>query len=557
MSSLFIQQRFSRDAANTRLISKMRVILAAATLLVIYIDPSEPRRLVVLTYLTLALHGVYAAVLFLLARRDSTMVPLKFTHWIDTVWYLALIAMSSGTNSIFFFLFFFSILTASFRFGFVEGSRVVVFSAVMFTVVGYLTAPSGEEFELNRFLIRPVYLSVLGYMIAYWGERELAHKRRLEILRDINKLYNPRFGIDQTIGAIMQKILASFDADSCLLITAEQSSSECSLRRSDRDNPEAAIYAERITAENPLNAVAEEYAVIYHNVNKAWKSGANYLVFDSASGERIEEPARNGEVLADFLETDSFVSVPLYQRNAVVGRLYLTAKTKIFDYSDIEFLRQLLDNAVPVLENVNLLDRLASEATEQQRQKISRDIHDSTVQPYIGIKFGLEALQIKQASGENIAADISRLITIAETNITDIRGYINRLKSNVNATKTGNTLISAIRQQAKKISEFYGIQIRVAAEDDLINISDRLAAEVFQIVTEGLSNIKRHSKADRALIAVECGDKMLKLDIQNNNANGAGEFVPQSISGRAASLGGHAFVENSGDYTKVTIEIPL
>ncbi|MCA1637597.1 MAG: histidine kinase [Acidobacteria bacterium] len=545
---------------NTRMISNMRVILALATLLVIYIDPSEPQRFVAATYSALVLYNIYAATMYLLSRRDHALVPIKFAHWIDIIFCLVLLALGTGTSSIFFFQFFFGILVASFRFGFMEGLRATVFSAVMFTIVGYLTAPAGEEFELNRFLLKPVYLCVLGYMIAYWGGWELKYKERLAILKDINKLYNPRFGIDQTMNAFLQKILFSFDAYACLLITANADMSSYKLRQSYRENPDQALHAEQINSDSPLITLPCEYAVIYHNFRQIWaQDNTNYLVFDLQSGKRVEEPRRNGELLADLLETQSFISVPLCLRETVVWRLYLISQTKIFDYSDVEFLRQLLEQAFPVTENVNLLDRLASEATEQQRQKISRDIHDSTVQPYIGIKLGLEALQIKQAAGESIADGISQLINLAETNILEIRSYINRLRGDKSDVKAGNVLVSAIRQQAKKISEFYGIQIEVFAEDNLINISDRLSAEVFQIVTESLSNIKRHTKADHASIFIEANNKRLKIEIQNNNLNGDKvlDFVPKSISGRANALGGQAFVENKDHHTTVSVEIPL
>ena len=78
-------------------------------------------------------------------------------------------------------------------------------------------------------------------------------------------------------------------------------------------------------------------------------------------------------------------------------------------------------------------------------------------------------------------------------------------------------------------------------------------------MTEGLSNIKRHTKSKEAAIEISCDAKTLKLEIQNNNSNGAapGDFVPKSITGRALSLGGSVAVENRAEFTKVSIDIPL
>jgi signal transduction histidine kinase len=437
---------------------------------------------------------------------------------------------------------------------------VTIASVLLFIILGFLTAPKGAEFELNRSLLRPIYLGVLGYMISHWGGVELRLKKRLELIKDINNLYNPRFGTDLTISSILRKILVSFDVDSCLLISLDAGSAGFTLRQCDRANPEHAIYPEPIKPDHPLIRLPGDFAVIYSEIRRWNRFGKakNYFVFEPENGARIDEPLRNGEVLADLLNTKSFISVPFNQRETAAGRLFLTSETKVFDFSDVDFLRQILTQAVPVIENVSLLDRLASVATEQQRLKISRDIHDSTVQPYIGIKLGLEALQIKQANGEGIGDEISQLIEIANTNITGIRTYINQLRGDSADMNKGVVLVSAIKQQARRIGEFYGIAIEVFAQDE-IYINDRLSAEIFQIVTEGLSNIKRHTKASSAAIRIACDDKTLKLEIQNNNSNDAAsdEFVPQSISGRAKSLGGHVSIENKAEYTKVSIDIPL
>ncbi|MCU1289893.1 MAG: hypothetical protein JWN60_2122 [Acidobacteria bacterium] len=562
MIPLDTNEQLSYDALNNRLINKMRVVLALATLLVIFIDPFKPGEPITEAFITSILYSLYAISLYLLSRRNAARVLAQYTHWIDVIWYLILIALSSGTNSIFFLLFFFAIINASFRFGHHEGMKVTLFSVVMFIFVGYVTVPYGESFELNRFLLRPVYFGVLGYMVAYWGGRELTHKKRLEILKDINNLYNPRFGIDKTLSAILQKILISFDADSCLLITADQNSSNYSIRQCYREEPEQALYAEPVTGERPLIDIPRENAVIYESISRfGGRAGSNYQVFDLENKVQTKGSQRDGEVLADFLETESFLSVPLQQRKVLTWRLYLTSRTKKFDYSDLEFLHQLLQQAYPVVENINLLDRLASEATEQQRRKISRDIHDSTIQPYIGIKFGLEALQMKFALGENINGDIQQLINLAETNIREIRSYVNRLRDGKSDVKTGNLLVTAVRQQAKKISEFYGIEIKVYAEYDFIKISDRLSAEVFQLISEALSNIKRHTNANCASIHINIDNNTdkLQLEIQNNNPNGNSVygFIPRSIEERTNALGGQISVSNTNNQTIISIEIPL
>jgi len=111
--------------------------------------------------------------------------------------------------------------------------------------------------------------------------------------------------------------------------------------------------------------------------------------------------------VADLLASESFITIPIYQRNTFAGRLYLTTKERAFNYSDVDFLRQVMDHVMPMIDNIHLVDRLALQASEHERQRISRDIHDSAIQPYIGLKLGLEALRRNMPTDEAIAGGLA------------------------------------------------------------------------------------------------------------------------------------------------------
>ena len=93
-----------------------------------------------------------------------------------------------SSNSIYFVLFFFPVLAASFRLGFGAGMAVTSVSTVLFVVAGYAWRLPGPDFDLNRLLLRAAALPLLGYLIAYRGGFELRLKRQLHLLRDIAAL---------------------------------------------------------------------------------------------------------------------------------------------------------------------------------------------------------------------------------------------------------------------------------------------------------------------------------------------------------------------------------
>jgi signal transduction histidine kinase len=554
-----LYDRLPLESVDARMIGLMRLLLAVSALVITLIDPISLDRFSEITYLTLIGYCIYSLTIYLLLLRGNSFIPAAATHWIDVGWYVVLVALSEGTNSIFFFFFFFAILNAAFRGGFKTGLQMVFASVLLFTFVGYATAPSGQEFELNRFLLRPVYLLLLGYMISYQAGEEIKFKRRLTLLKEVSKLSNPRFGINQTLIAIIKSLRAFYDAESCLLITADSPSSSNYIWRevSRNSQNEENVKVEQTETATPLINLPNEFAIFYQSKGNFFKQEEECCVFDVSAGKFVDGKTVNCTALADLLDAESFITVPLSERETMSGRLYLTSQKKCFQSSDVEFVNQLMENILPVVENVGLLDKLASTAAVQQSHKISRDIHDSTVQPYIGLKLGLEALEIKYAAGESIEEDVEKLIRLADATISELRGFVQNLKGG-GERQSGEVLITAVRQKAVKFQEFYDIEVEVQVKDDFY-INDRLAAETFQLISEGLSNIRRHTKAKRAHINLHLTNGKLFLEIENDNveADEKLEFVPKSIAARAKSLGGITRIETCEGCTKVSVEIPL
>ena len=546
----------SIESVDDRLVNFTRFVLGLSALIIIYVDPSEPDRFVRITYSTLALYTIYSASIYALSlRRQSAFrgVPL---YWIDVAWYVILISLSSGTNSLFFFFFYFAILVASFRSGYRAGLDVTIVSATLFVSIGYFTTPT--PIEPNRFLLRPVCLASIGYLMAYWGGSETTHKRRLALLKDVSRSSNPRFGVDQTIGSIMKKLREFYDADACLVINTGPVSNI--LRRVDRNHAELGNRVESVGNEaEQLLTWPSEWAVTWHSRSeKQWFRKTPCVVYDFLSGERVKDvDCESYASVADLIDSDSFITIPIYQRNTFRGRLYLTTKDRYFNYSEVDFLRQLMDHVMPMIDNIQLVDRLASQAAEYERQKISRDIHDSAIQPYIGLKLGLEALRRNVSAGDRIADGLAELVERTDSVISDLRTYVGGLQG-PGSSQRSNVLTSSVERHAKQLGEFYGIAVNVEIATTA-NMNERLAAEIFQIVREGLSNIRRHTNSEEARIRLASLNGDIVLDIENDSAaEGQDAFTPRSITERAVALGGRVSVNVSDSgCTTVSVLIPM
>lgn len=542
----------------------MRLILAFSALLAISIDPSEPTDSAALTYTGVIVYTIYSLLIYLLSARRSKMLHPSRLHWLDVAWYIALIALSGGTNSIFFFFLFFPILVASFGWGYASGLRVTVVSTLFFVIVAYASNFLEQPFVLNRFLLRYVSLLVLGYLIAFWGGLQSRLKARLKVLKEVSLLSNPRFGVERTILSVLESLRSSYQADFCLLILPKSqvgqpkrlygsvSEGPYILHRADRNSLDAGNSFREITEDlaRALLTTSLANAVIY----RGGRPG-EILLYDTKTGLVRKDHSENYAFVSAF-EGKSCFSVPVQIRNQLVGRLYIVGGKHGLDFADVDFVLQVIEQVTQVLENIRLVDSLASEAAGQERRKIGQDIHDSVIQPYIGLQLGLLAVRQKLESGENVLDDVKELLELTNGEVADLRSYVGGLRR---GESPRDIFLPAVRRFASRFSEATGLNVEVNASADL-PIYDRLAAELFQMIEEGLSNVRRHSTSTYARVEIDVKDGNLEMRLRNERVRRLGEasFTPVSISERAAALGGQTLVYTDKNFdTVVCVQIPL
>lgn len=534
-------------AAEDRMIARLRGVIAAAAVLVVAIDPSHVQGPAALTYTALGAFCAYGVLISAIAAGWLPRIHalLRWNHWADLGWITLLVGLSGATQSIFFVGYFFAILNASFRSGFRTGALVTLCAFVLFSALGYLWMPQ-ESPDLGRALVRPVYLLVLGYMISYWGGFHVSLTERLRLLKEVNALSNPRFGVDRTIANVLQRLHRFYRADACVLVTPASGADRVLVWRCDG----------RASSDGPVELPAATVGALLALDTPGVATG-------TPPGPRRREvwPLGSGgndarlQGIAEALNARCFMTVPWPAPGG--GRLYVAAQDRhAFAPFDLEFLEQVVEHIMPTLENVRLVDRLATDAAEAERLRIARDLHDSVVQPYIGIRMGLAAIRQKLRGHQDVSADLDLLSNVIALEIDDLRGYLRQLKAR--GTSRG-ALGEALARFAARFTDATGIDIALDV-DGSRGLNDRLAAEAFQMVAEAVSNVRRHTASRAVEIAVRADRHMLVIHVDNDGADVERPrmFAPQSIGDRAAALGGTVAVcERPGGGSRVTIRIPV
>ena len=557
----------SEQWIDLRLIAGMRVVLGTSALLVVLIEPIR-NRWALPTYFALVLYSLYGVVVYHLSTRRNPVVATRVIPWLDLLWYLPLVAFTSNTNSIFYYFFFFSIIVASFSWGLSDGLRLTLASAAIYTTVGFFNAPRDEPIDMNLLLLAPIGLLIFGYIIARWGGYHTELKNRLKLLKDVTVFSNPRFGIDRTIKAILESVRAFYDAEACLFVIPgkPEDAESYQMYRVVRGVHPSRSAPPEIGHEAAAQFLSPslDYAVVYRK-----NRSSQTRLFDIKTRQFSETNSANGDKLAGMLDAQRYLSIPVYYRHQAVGRMYIIDGPTRVEGSDLDFMLQLMDHVTPVMENIRLIDNLASDAAEQERRRIAHDIHDSVIQPYLGLQFGLSALDQKlEAGNTSIRGNVQELLELTNHELAELRRFVWGLRAN---EERSDVLLPAIERYAERFSLVTGIKVDVEAYGK-VKVNDRLAAELFQIVAEGLSNVRRHAFCRDARVEISCKETSLQLQIKNSRPRvgvnveaerGEGQepsssFRPHSIAERAASLGGdtHVFVDEK-DYTVVSVGIPL
>ncbi len=539
------------DWAGARMVNCMRLLLAMSALLTLVTDPRsfpDSGEMVWPLFAAYVAHSVWVCVLTLLQR---PLAQSKWMHWLDVAWYTAFVVLTGDSRSLLFLFFFFAILSSSFRWGFEEGARVTVAATALFIATACLV---DANVDWPRLLLRSSFLLALGYISAHWGESKVALNRQLVLLRDVSQLSNPRFGVDHTMTRVLDKTRAFFSAKSCVLILRDKETGVCRVRSIQAGRSKQSVHAEAISARTaePLLALPAHQLVTYSRPR--WPHWFRW------SESRVSyQPATDvGERLTDFLDGDAFICAPVSLRRSE-GRLYVVTDPHTGSKADARFLSHIVAQAFPVIENIELVDRMASEAASQERQKIALDIHDRAVQPYIGLTLGLSAVRNKAGPTNPLRDDLDKLSAMARQAIDDLRHYAGTFRRNKGQRNTQEPLYTAaLQQQTAQVKALYGVDIAVDAAPNL-QINDRMTAEVLQIVREGLSNICRHTLAQFGALRLQRSAGWLHIQIENVGASApVPAFSPRSITERVASLGGRVRVHSEADgFTSVHIQIPV
>lgn len=536
----------ARNYPERRVIAEIRLVLALVTLAVIGLYPTSDAQLRQLLYGAIATYILSALALYWVALNRQALVRQGLIYWLDTGWLLVIISLS-GISNLLFLLLLFPVLVAAAQAGFVQGLAVSWISTLAYTLLSWGRTDANTQPEL---LLQAGTLLALGFMELYWGGAEFHLKRELSAFSRLGKLPGRGDDAERFWTDALKGLVAYFGAGSAFFLGQEENGSY-RIYQYEIDKPGGSLALADEQA-SVLTRVPESWAIVWRSFFRDPRRGHSCVV-DMPDAKTLEGVQSQLLELAHILEAKCWLSFPLSTGSRYRGRVFLLGLKRFKGRLEWGFIAQLSSQISLQWDNLLLARQLTRVASSGERERISRDLHDGTVQPYLGLKFGLEALRRKVTDTHPLVADIDELVRMTEKGGVELRNYIHDLR----APEAGGACpaLTAIQAQVQQFEAYSGLKVEIRAHT--LDLSKYNLIEVRQIIAEGLSNIRRHSIATEAIINICVEQGMFAISFIHAVTGVAPAFTPRTLTERAAAMGGRVDVIRLANQTEVKVILPL
>ncbi len=236
-----------------------------------------------------------------------------------------------------------------------------------------------------------------------------------------------------------------------------------------------------------------------------------------------------------------------------------SARDRQFGESDVALLTSLAGLAALAIESTQLRARVQDLAVLEERERIGRDLHDSTIQSLYGITLTLEHAQHLIASRpEQAAARLDQAMDSVTQVIKDIRSYVMGLHE----VREEDTLPEVLERAARefRVNSLLPVKVRTRGEVPDLSPDDRLHLEL--LVREALANVVRHAGPARAEVTVSADDGSVRIAV-TDDGRGFDPAAPstglglRTMAERARRLGSRLVVRSApGEGTTIEVALP-
>ncbi|MDX6617245.1 MAG: hypothetical protein QOD60_2336 [Solirubrobacterales bacterium] len=290
-------------------------------------------------------------------------------------------------------------------------------------------------------------------------------------------------------------------------------------------------------------------------------------VDEAMKGQRVKQ---TDDILWEIFRLPSSASaliVPLAFRGTQLGTLLAVDRVKDgpgFGTEDERLLQAFGASAATAVATAKSVaaERLRDSirASERERSHWARELHDETLQGLAGVLVTLKTA-MQSGSDDDVRDAANHTIEGVSSQIETLRGLITELRP---AALSEIGLEAALMALVERSAQAEGLTVMTDFEIDAsVALGDELETAIYRLAQEGLQNVSKHSRVDRAELKVSIADCHVHLRIHDDGVGFETSIVGRGfglvgMQERVTMLGGtFEVVAASGAGTEIHAKLPL
>ncbi len=167
-------------------------------------------------------------------------------------------------------------------------------------------------------------------------------------------------------------------------------------------------------------------------------------------------------------------------------------------------------------QEIQSLSARVVEAQEEERRRLSRELHDEVGQTLSAVLVDAANLAQRIPPGDVESQEaLENIRKHASASVNSIRDIALLLRPSM-LDDLG--LIPALEWQAREVSRRGGVKVRVMAEGVPESLPDNVRTSIYRLVQEALHNVSSHAAAAHAVVTVRGRDGFIDVQVEDDGA---------------------------------------
>ena len=220
----------------------------------------------------------------------------------------------------------------------------------------------------------------------------------------------------------------------------------------------------------------------------------------------------------------------------------------------LQFLEDVVRQVGPAIYKKYLVGRLRSQARATERSRLAQDLHDGVIQSLMGAEMQIDVMQrLAPTNATDTAENLRGIQELLRKEIANLRDRMHQVRP---LEVEPSQFLNHLARITERFRRDVAISADFVAESEEAPASPRVCSEMVRIVQEALTNVRKHSGAQKVVVSFGRENGSWRLCIQDDGCGfgftGRLSFAqlessqegPLVIKERVRSIGGDLVIES-------------